>query len=100
MEKRGYVYIMTNKHNTVLYVGMTSLISSRILHHKEKLYKNSFTARYNLDKLVYLEEFELIADAVRREKQLKGGSRKKKELLINRMNPEWRDLSEDWSIKE
>jgi putative endonuclease len=96
MRKRGYVYIMTNKHNTVLYVGMTSVIHHRIKQHKEKVFKNSFTAKYNLNKLVYFEEHSLVVDAIHREKQLKAGSRKKKELLVKTMNPHWRDLAADW----
>lgn len=90
-----YVYIATNKRNTVLYTGVTSDISRRIYEHKNKLDNNSFTARYNIDKLVYYELFEDVEEAISREKQIKGGSRKKKNILIERANPVWRDLSDE-----
>ena len=64
----------------------------RIIEHKEKKYQNSFSARYNLNKLVYYEQFQMIGDAIAREKQLKGGSRAKKVDLINSLNPKWEDL--------
>lgn len=86
---------MTNKNNTTLYVGVTSAIVKRVQQHKGKYDPNSFTARYNLDKLVYFEAFQLVGDAIGREKQLKGGNRAKKMALINSVNPEWRDLFED-----
>ena len=92
--KPGFIYILTNKNNTTLYIGVTSNLPERILEHQLKKYKNSFTAKYNLDKLVYWEAFQEIGDAIGREKQLKGGSRKKKEDLINSMNPNWNDLFE------
>ncbi len=72
MDKGGYIYIMTN--NTTLYVGVTSNLSSRVCKHKEKKYPRSFTARYNLAKLVYFEKFPTITDAITQEKQIKGGS--------------------------
>ncbi|MDN5217373.1 GIY-YIG nuclease family protein [Fulvivirgaceae bacterium BMA12] len=92
MEKGGAVYILTNKNNTTLYIGVTSNLLGRIIEHKEKLYPKSFTARYNLNKLVYFETFYDIEEAIAREKQLKGGSRKKKVHLIRQFNPEWKDL--------
>jgi len=95
MEKGGYVYIITNKNNTVLYTGVTSDLSKRIAEHKETIYKKSFTTKYNLDKLVYFEHFNLIIFAIEREKQIKAGTRKKKLDLINSLNPEWKDLFED-----
>ena len=94
MSKPGYVYIMANVHHTTLYVGVTSYLPERILKHKEHYYPRSFTARYNVTKLVYFECLDSIVDAIRREKQLKGGSRKAKELLIQTLNPEWTDLFE------
>ncbi|MEO1256122.1 MAG: GIY-YIG nuclease family protein [Bacteroidota bacterium] len=97
MEKGGAIYILTNKWNTTLYVGVTSDLYSRVVDHKEKKDKKSFTARYNLSKLVYYETYFSIEEAISREKQLKGGSRKKKEDLINAVNPEWRDLFGDIS---
>ena len=90
--KKGYTYITTNKNNTVLYTGATSDLNYRAESHKTKKYKNAFSARYNADKLVWYEEFETIAEALKREKQLKAGSRQKKIDLINGMNPEWKDL--------
>jgi putative endonuclease len=90
--KGGAVYIMTNENNTTLYIGVTSDLITRITQHKEKFYNSSFTARYNLTKLVYYETFHSIVEAIHREKQLKAGSRKKKVALINSINPDWNDL--------
>ena len=95
MERGGAIYIITNRHNTTLYIGVTSDLYSRIVEHKEKHYPKSFSAKYNLNKLVYFELFDSIEEAIDREKQLKAGSRKKKEDLINGINPGWRDLFED-----
>ena len=92
--KVGFVYMVTNKNNTTIYVGVTSNLPARILEHKTKQYKNSFSAKYNLDKLVYWEAFQDIGNAIGREKQIKGGSRQKKLDLINSINPEWIDLYE------
>ena len=88
----GYVYIMTNRYNKVLYTGMTGHLKDRVLNHKIKKYHKSFSARYNLNKLVYYEKLDSIEEAYKRERQLKGGSRQKKIDLINSMNPEWKDL--------
>ena len=93
--KPGFIYIITNKNNTTLYVGVTSNLPERIKEHKEKRYENSFSSRYNLTKLVYWEAFQEIGDAISREKQLKGGSRNSKLNLIQHLNPEWRDLFDD-----
>jgi len=93
--KPGFIYIITNKTNTTLYIGVTSNLPQRITEHKEKLYENSFTAQYNLSKLVYYEAFQMIGDAIAREKQLKSGTRAKKVELINTLNPEWKDLYEE-----
>jgi putative endonuclease len=90
--KPGFVYILTNKNNTTLYVGVTATLKERVQQHKAKLDKKSFSARYNLDKLVYYEAFQMIGEAIGREKQLKAGSRAKKIALIERMNPNWEDL--------
>lgn len=84
---------MTNSRHTVLYTGMTSNIANRIESHKNKVLKESFTAQYNVDKLVYIEQHDSRETALIREKQIKAGSREKKEALINKMNPEWKDLS-------
>ena len=93
MEKQSFIYIMTNINNTTLYIGVTNNIIRRVYEHKNKLVKG-FTSKYNLTKLVYYEMFDDITNAITREKQLKGGSRKKKEDLINQLNPTWEDLYE------
>ncbi len=90
--KPGFIYILTNYKNTTLYIGVTSNLPQRIIEHKEKKYQNSFSARYNLNKLVYYEQFQMIGDAIAREKQIKGGSRANKVDLINSLNPKWEDL--------
>ena len=88
----SWIYITTNKPVGVLYTGVTSELKQRITSHKTKKFKNSFSARYNLDKLVYFEKFDSIITAREREKQLKAGSRAKKIKLIESMNSEWEDL--------
>lgn len=93
MEHQYYVYILTNTHNTTLYIGVTNSLNRRTFEHKEK-FNSGFTKKYNLSKLVYYEIFENVDDAILREKQLKGGSRQKKVDLINELNPEWEDLYE------
>ena len=95
MERGGYAYITTTKKNTVLYTGSTSDLRVRIYQHKTKEYPNSFTARYNVDKLVYYEYFHFVEEAIEREKQIKSWKRAKKLELINAFNPEWRDLYEE-----
>ena len=97
--KGGAIYIMTNKRNTTLYTGATSELKWRVIEHKEHKYPKSFTAKYNLTKLVYYELFDDIESAIEREKQIKSWSRKKKEALIESKNPNWDDLFgeiEDW----
>ena len=86
---------MANKNNTVIYAGVTSNLLRRVYQHKTKYYRG-FTSRYNCDKLVYFEEFTNIKHAIKREKQIKAGNRKRKVDLINSMNPGWKDLSEGW----
>ena len=93
--KKSYVYFITNKNNTVIYIGVTSNLLKRIYQHKTKSFKG-FTAKYNCDKLVYFEEFTDIQYAIEREKQLKSGNRKRKEDLVTIENPNWEDLSENW----
>ncbi|WP_028845137.1 GIY-YIG nuclease family protein [Thermodesulfovibrio thiophilus] len=93
MKEQYYVYIMTNKYNTVLYVGVTNDLVRRVYEHKNKLVKG-FTAKYNIVKLVYYETHEDIKEAIKREKQIKGWLRAKKEELIKTMNPSWKDLYE------
>jgi putative endonuclease len=91
MSKDYYVYIMTNKHNTVLYTGVTNDLLRRVYEHKEKLVPG-FTKKYNITKLVYYETFNDINLAIAREKQIKGGPRKKKINLIEKLNNKWNDL--------
>ena len=95
MERGGAIYILTNKYNKVLYTGVSSELYSRIIEHKTKKHPKSFTGKYNIDKLVYFEVFHSIEEAIAREKQIKGGSRKSKIDLINNLNPEWKDLFEE-----
>ncbi|MGH7900632.1 MAG: GIY-YIG nuclease family protein [Thermodesulfobacteriota bacterium] len=94
MDQQYYVYIMTNKNNTVLYAGVTSDLKRRVYEHKGKLV-DGFTKKYNLNKLVYYEVLEDIHTAISREKQIKAGSRQKKIDLINGLNKKWTDLYED-----
>ena len=88
------VYIMTNAHNTVLYTGVTNNLARRVYEHKHGL-GSAFTKKYNANKRVYYEVSNSIHSAIAREKQIKGGSRKKKVDLINSLNPEWKDLYEE-----
>ena len=88
--RKYYIYFMTNKYNTVLYVGVTNNLQQRVLQHKNRI--SNFTTRYNVTKVIYWEEFSDIRNAIAREKQIKSWSREKKERLINEINPEWRDL--------
>ena len=92
MSRRYHVYILTNEARTVLYTGMTSDLSRRIDQHRSGQVPG-FTKRYRVHRLVYHESFADVLEAIAREKQIKGGSRKKKEDLVNGLNPEWRDLS-------
>ena len=94
MYQLGYFYIMTNGYNTVLYCGASTDLYKRIQEHKNGVFKNSFTLKYNINKLVYFKSFTIAGDAFEREKQVKAGSRKKKIDLITAMNPDWKDLSE------
>ena len=91
MDREYCVYILANRRHTVLYTGVTNDLHRRVYEHKSKLAKG-FTKRYNVDKLVFYEVFEQPEYAIRREKQIKGGSRAKKIALVNQMNPQWRDL--------
>jgi putative endonuclease len=87
----GYVYIMFSKKNGTLYTGVTSNLGKRVFEHKNRIII-SFTSEYSVDKLGYYEFFDDICDAIRREKQIKGGSRKNKLKLIESLNPDWEDL--------
>ena len=92
-DKKGYVYILFNKKNGTLYTGVTSDLVRRIYKHKQKM-SEGFSSKYGIDKLGYYEVSESIISAIEREKQIKGGSRKKKLGLIESVNPEWKDLYE------
>lgn len=92
--QNNFIYILTNKNNTVLYTGVSSNIKQRIYDHKTKKHPG-FTKKYNVDKLVYYERYNRIEEAIKREKQVKGWIRKRKEELINSINPNWEDLSEN-----
>ncbi len=94
MERRFYVYIMTNNNNTVLYTGITNSIVRRVDEHKEGT-SPGFTNKYRATKLVYYELFPTVESAILREKQIKGGSREKKQDLISDFNSDWRDLSDE-----
>jgi len=91
--KQFYVYIMTNKANTVLYTGMTNDIRIWVYEHKQKLVEG-FAKKYNVVKLVYYEAFGDCISAIKREKQIKAGSRSKKEQLISSINKGWHNLYE------
>ena len=91
MNRQYYVYIMTNRNNTVLYTGVTSDLMRRVYEHKAKLVPG-FTRRYNIDKLVYYEAHDWVEDAILREKRIKGSSRAKKIRLVESMNEHWHDL--------
>ncbi|GAB4538309.1 MAG: GIY-YIG nuclease family protein [Thermodesulfovibrionia bacterium] len=94
MEKVFYVYILASKRNGTLYIGVTSDLLKRIWEHKNKLV-DGFTKRYNIDKLVYYEQFESVEAAIKREKRLKKYNRRWKLDLIESKNPEWKDLYEE-----
>ena len=90
-DQQYFIYIVSNISNSVLYVGVTNNIFRRIEEHRADIHAG-FTKKYRCHKLVYYEVFETAYDAITREKQLKGGSRKKKENLIFSINPTWKDL--------
>ena len=95
MRDRQYcVYILANAHNNVLYTGVTNHLQRRLLEHKAG--KGGFTKKYNVTKLVYFECGDDVTAAIAREKQIKAGSRQKKVDLINSINPEWKDLFEEY----
>jgi len=96
MEERHYfVYITTNLRHTVLYTGIANNIFERVFQHRNKFHPNSFTAKYNVEKVVWYETYRDVRAAIGREKQIKGGSRTKKIALINEMNPGWKDMIEE-----
>jgi putative endonuclease len=90
-----WVYILAGRKNGTLYVGITSRLRHRLWEHRQHL-REGFSAKYNVPQLVYFEKFRDVRSAIHREKQIKGGSRKKKIELIERENPDWLDLSNGW----
>lgn len=92
-----YIYIMTTWNNKVMYIGVTNDLARRIYEHKSKSIEG-FTRRYNLKKLVYLEKYNHINDAIKREKELKGWLRDKKNELVESINPKWLDLSIEYHM--
>lgn len=95
LEEKYFVYILTNYSETTFYIGVTSNLIRRIYEHKNKILRG-FTSKYNLNKLVYLEQTNSIIAAISREKQLKNWHREWKLNLIKEFNPDFKDLSEDW----
>ena len=93
--KNFYVYILSNKTNSVVYTGVTNDLRRRLYEHKNKIVKG-FTEKYNVNKLVFYTSYNNAKDAICFEKQIKGWKREKKDALINSVNPEWKDLSKDW----
>jgi putative endonuclease len=95
--QKFYVYLLSNKNHSVFYTGFTNDLFRRISEHKLKLL-SGFTKKYNIDKLLYFEEFAIADEAKHREKQLKKYTREFKFNLINSINPEWRDLYDDFPV--
>ena len=93
----GFVYILTNKYNKVLYTGVTRDLLRRVAEHKLHI-NRGFTSKYNVEKLVYFEQFDRLDDAIRRESQLKNWRREWKVKAIIDFNPEWKDLAEDIGV--
>ncbi|MBQ6115698.1 MAG: GIY-YIG nuclease family protein [Oscillospiraceae bacterium] len=93
--KEYCVYILTSRNDRVMYIGVTNDLTRRIYEHKQELIEG-FTKRYHVHKLVYYEMTSDVKNAIEREKQLKHWVRAKKNALVETMNPEWKDLSEDW----
>ncbi|MBP7217023.1 MAG: GIY-YIG nuclease family protein [Candidatus Omnitrophica bacterium] len=94
LTKTYYVYLLTNRNNSVIYVGVTNDLKRRIFEHRNG-FTYGFTKKYHVHKLVYYEVFEEIEQAILREKQIKGGSRDKKVSLIEKNNPLWNELGDD-----
>lgn len=92
MDKSAFVYIMTNKNRTTLYIGVTNDLCRRVYEHKNHIIKDSFTDKYNLGYCIYYEEYPLFDMAIKREKEIKKWNRQKKIELINKKNPAWNIL--------
>ena len=99
MSGASYVYFMSNNYNNVLYIGVTNNLTRRVAEHKAKINKG-FTYKYNCDKLVYYEKFDLIVEAIAREKQLKNWKREWKNELVVKQNVRWEDLSDSIGVTE
>jgi putative endonuclease len=91
----AYVYILTNKHHTVMYVGMTTDLRTRLWEHQQKINPGSFTARYNVFKPVFYQGFTTVEEAIERERFIKGKVRRWKNDLVESKNPQWKDWTED-----
>ena len=94
-EHHYYVYLLTNKNNKVMYIGVTNNLERRVHEHKTKMVPG-FTEKYNVNKLVYFEETHDVLGAIAREKEIKKWRREKKNNLVVAVNPEWKDLSDGW----
>ena len=90
-----YVYILSNWDDSVIYIGVTNNLPKRLYEHRNQL-ADGFTKKYNVHKLVYFEQTTDVNSAISREKQLKGWTRKKKNALIAKINPEWKDIAASW----
>jgi len=95
MARAYYVYILQSVSRRVLYIGVTGNLEYRLFQHKKHVF-DGFAAKYRCERLVYYERWGQVHDAIRREKQLKGWRREKKEWLITQANPHWKDLSKEW----
>ncbi|MDP3071896.1 MAG: GIY-YIG nuclease family protein [Opitutaceae bacterium] len=95
MHRSYWVYILANRKHGTIYTGVTNSLERRVAQHKEKQV-DSFTRRYGVDRLVYFEEFRDVTNAITRETELKGWLRARKVALIEKDNPGWNDLSEEW----
>ncbi|MGB6229157.1 MAG: GIY-YIG nuclease family protein [Litorimonas sp.] len=96
----GFCYLMASGYHGTLYLGMTSDLPNRVREHKAKVHPDSFTARYDCNRLVWYERFDLVVDAIAREKQIKHWKRAWKIELIETLNPRWEGLPLDWTIYE
>jgi len=94
--KGGWVYIMTNKHDTTLYTGVTSNLMKRVLQHKKGIFPGSFTDQFLCHKLAWFGFYNTIVEAIAMEKRIKHWRRAWKDELIEKLNPDWKDMSEDW----
>ncbi|MEO9512945.1 MAG: GIY-YIG nuclease family protein [Flavobacteriaceae bacterium] len=96
--KKWHVYMMNNRPNGAIYIGMTDNLDERVKEHKLKVYPKSFTARYNCDKLIYFETFDDGMEAIGRGRSFKKWKKNWKIKLIEEMNPSWADLSLNWNL--